>query len=196
MFKIGITGNIGAGKTQVCQIFELLDIPVYYADPRAKGLMVEDKVLVASIKNLLGEEAYYGEGGLNRSYISSVVFKNRAKLEALNQLVHPAVARDFEKWANNQKSAYCIKEAALLFESGSYEQLDKTILVVADEAIRLQRVMARDGMKEHEVKARMKNQMAQEVKEKLADHVIDNNGSKGLVVQVLKLHRSFIKRVE
>jgi dephospho-CoA kinase len=188
MLKIGVTGNIGAGKTQVCQIFELLDIPVYYADPRAKSLMVEDKLLVHAIKSLLGEQAYQEDGQLDRKYISNLVFRDRAKLNLLNGLVHPAVARDFEKWTSMQRAPYCIKEAALLFEAGSYKQLDKTVLVVADEEIRLRRVLARDGLPEEQVRARMANQMSQEEKIKLADYILHNNGDQGLVKQVLALH--------
>lgn len=189
MLKIGVTGNIGAGKTQVCQIFELLDIPIYYADPRAKSLMVRDVVLVEAIKSLLGEQAYLDDGQLDRKYISSIVFGNKEKLERLNGLVHPAVARDFESWSGQQKTPYCIKEAALLYEAGSYKQLDKTILVIADEEVRLKRVMARDGFPEEQIRARMDNQMAQEEKIKLADFILDNNGKKGLVGQVLGLHQ-------
>jgi dephospho-CoA kinase len=188
MLKIGVTGNIGAGKTQVCQIFELLDIPVYYADPRAKSLMVEDKLLVHAIKSLLGEQAYQEDGQLDRKYISNLVFRDRAKLNLLNGLVHPAVARDFEKWTSMQRAPYCIKEAALLFEAGTYKQLDKTVLVVADEEIRLRRVLARDGLPEEQVRARMANQMSQEEKIKLADYILHNNGDQGLVKQVLALH--------
>lgn len=194
MLKIGVTGNIGAGKSQVCRIFELLAIPVYYADPRAKALMVQDPGLVDSIKELLGQKAYIPSGELDRIFVSSIVFKDRAKLEAFNELVHPTVGHDFERWANEQQSAYCIKEAALLFESGSYKQLDHTILVVADKEIRMRRVMARDHLSENQIRDRMDKQMPQEEKMKMTDLIIDNNGPIGLVGQVLNYHRRFIRQ--
>jgi dephospho-CoA kinase len=191
MLRIGVTGNIGAGKSVVCRIFELLGVPVYYADPAARSLMERDPRLVEEIKKLFGKGAYTNDGALNRKYLGQIVFKDRNMLEKLNALVHPAVARDFEAWAGRQQATYCIKEAALLFESGSYQELDQTILVVAAENTRLRRVMERDGLTESEVRLRMDKQMPQEEKEKWADHIIDNNGNTGLVRQVLQLHKVF-----
>jgi len=165
MIKIGITGNIGAGKSQVCRIFELLEIPVYYADPRARQLMKSDPELKKKIQKLLGPESYDQHGELNRQYIGQIIFKDKTALTSLNNLVHPAVGLDFNTWAKNQKSPYILKEAALLFESGSYKQLDLTVLVKASEAVRLRRVVARDGIDRSAVLDRMRNQMAEEEKE-------------------------------
>lgn len=193
MLKVGITGNIGAGKSQVCHIFELLDVPVYYADPRARQLMTQNKELAESIRQLLGKNAYQEDGSLNRKYISGMVFTDREKLERLNGLVHPAVRIDFIDWcAKNSLQRYVIKEAALLFEAKSYLELDYTVLVVANESIRLKRVMERDGADEQQVRDRMNNQMPEEKKRKLADFMIENNGESSLVGQVLRLHRQFL----
>ena len=192
ILKIGITGNIGAGKSLVCSIFEILDIPVYYADARAKQLMTQDAILVDEIKSLFGERAYTIGAELNREYIGAIVFNNKDKLEKLNALVHPAVGRDFEKWVLEQNTPYVLKEAALLYEAGSYLLLDKTVLVIADEDKRLKRVMLRDNVNRSAVQKRINNQMPQKEKQKMADYIIDNNGSLSLVKQVLALHAQFL----
>ena len=192
MLTIGVTGNIGAGKTQICLIFEVLGIPVYYADIEARRLMREDEKLITSIRKLIGEKAYLGNGELDRKYIAAIVFNDKNKLEALNALVHPAVAKDFKKWATRQQAAYVIKEAALLIEAGSYKDLDRNILVVADEDVRLNRVVKRDNVNERDVLARMRNQMDQESKKEYVDHIVYNNPGQFLVKQVMQLHREFL----
>ena len=194
MKKIGVTGNIGAGKSQVCRIFAILGVPIYSADEMAKQLMVSDEKLIHQIRKLFGPGAYDANGQLCRAFIAGIVFADRHQLDALNALVHPAVARDFDRWTDLQKGPYVIKEAALLFESGSYRQLDHMILVRADEKTRLQRVMHRDQLSETEVRKRMDNQMPQETKEKLTDLYIDNDGKRPLVAQVLQLHTLFMKQ--
>lgn len=192
MKKIGITGGIGSGKTTVCKIFESLEIPVYYADDRAKALMIENKELVVGIKNLLGDESYFDDGSLNRQYIANIVFKDKKKLEQLNGLVHPAVAKDGILWHQSQSLVpYTLKEAALLIESGSYQSLDFLITVWAPKETRIQRVIKRDGTSRAEVEARMDKQMSEFEKLKLAQFVIINDGEKSLVQQVQQLHRRF-----
>ncbi len=189
MFKIGLTGNIGSGKSTVARIFEQLGIPVYDSDSRAKAIMIENMELTAAIKKLLGNDAYYKDGSLNRSYISNLVFGNAKLLEELNCLVHPAIFLDFEIWVLQENAPYVIKEAALLFESGSYLDLDKIIVVVADEQLRLKRSVERDGMPANDVKARMNNQLPQEDKVKRADFLIFNDERDLLVPQVMKIHK-------
>ena len=189
MLKVGITGGIGSGKTTVCKIFETLNIPIYYADERAKWLMVNDQDLVIQIKDLLGKESYTIDGQLNRKFISSIVFNDKGKLKQLNALVHPVVANDGENWHLEQVAPYTLKEAALLFESGSYRSLDKIITVFAPESTRIQRVVDRDQVSEAEVKARIRNQMPDEEKVKLADFVINNYDNHRLIPQVLEIDR-------
>ena len=145
MLKIGITGNIGGGKTTVSRIFEILGIPVFYADSAAKKVMAEDPVLVDALKTSFGNEAYFADGSLNRKHIASVVFNNEAELFKLNSLVHPAVFRAFDTWVGQTNDVpYVIKEAALLFESSSYKMCDYSIMVTAPLELRIQRVMQRD----------------------------------------------------
>lgn len=194
MLKIGVTGNIGSGKSQICRIFELLGIPVYYADEKAKELMINNKDLVNSIKTLIGSGAYLSDGGLDRAYISERVFIDKGLLEKLNALVHPAVAIDFKTWCLAQKSLYVIKEAALLFESGSYKDLDEIVMVTAPEKLRIQRVIGRDRMTEHQVLLRIRNQLDENLKIEKADYIIQNDGDTFLVRQILKLHRLFLNQ--
>ena len=188
---VGITGGIGSGKTTVCQIFHELGVPVYYADNRAKQLMVEDSVLQEQIKEAFGEKAYSG-GVLNRPFLADQVFGSKEKLSILNGLVHPAVAKDFESWLEkNEHESYVIKEAAILFESGANEAVDNTVLVVAPEGVRVSRVIERDGVTEGQVRERMANQWTQERIVKLADHVVNNDGTQLLVPQIIELHQKF-----
>jgi dephospho-CoA kinase len=192
--KIGITGGIGSGKTTVCKIFDTLGIPVYYADDRAKALMVEDKKLINLIKQTFGKEAYLPDGTLNRAHISQIAFTNPLKLTELNAAVHPAVLLDGEKWHKAQKGVpYTLKEAALLYESGSDAVLDKIIMVFTPKNIRIERVLGRGGLTREEIEARIAKQMPDEEKVKKADFIIFNDGEKGLIEQVLVIHRKLSK---
>ena len=190
MLKVGITGSIGSGKTTVCKIFERLGIPIYYADDRAKALVKENEKLIKSIKALLGENAYTPEGEYNRAYVAGIVFSNTEKLKALNGIIHPAVGKDVKDWQAAQTNVpYTLKEAALLFEAGSYKRLDKIICVVAPEDLRIERVMKRDGVEEVAVRARMDKQWPQIEKMRRSDFLIYNDGSESLIQQVFRVHR-------
>ena len=192
--KIGLTGGIGSGKSTVARIFEVLGIPVYYADDRAKQLMTEDPDLVAAVSGLFGKEAYHEDGTLNRAHIASLAFTDPALLKKLEALVHPAVARDGERWYEaSQDAPYAIKEAALLFESGSYKALDKIIVVTAPQDLRIERVIRRDGTTREAVESRIARQMPEEEKIALADFVIVNDGSQSLIRQVWDIHKQLIQ---
>ena len=191
MLKVGITGGIGSGKTTVCQIFEKLGVPVYYADQRAKELMEDDTMLRNEIKQEFGEDIYSGEGKLDRKKLAEIVFNNETKLLKLNDLVHPAVFRDNQSWNEvlaKKGYPYTLKEAALLVETGSYRMLDKLIVVSAPEADRISRVMARDTSTQEQVLARIKAQMPEEQKVKYADYIIYNDRIMDLVPEVTKIH--------
>ncbi|MEM9885181.1 MAG: dephospho-CoA kinase [Bacteroidota bacterium] len=197
MMKIGITGGIGSGKTTVCKIFETLGIPVYYADDRAKQLMIEKPALIKQIKATFGEKSYDDQGQLNRTYLAQIVFSDPPKLKQLNQLVHPVVFEDTEQWHQAQKNtAYTLKEAALLFESGSFRTLDAVIAVYAPQKERIKRVMQRDQVNEDQVLARMEKQMSDLQKIQLSDYVITNNQRVSLVQQVLTIHQNIIQQLK
>lgn len=185
--KIGITGGIGSGKTTVTQLFTRLGIPVYASDDRAKWLMNNDAGIVRRVKQLFGE-ASYTSGGLNRAHISAMAFGNKELITELNHTVHPAVFADFDRWVKKQHaSPYILKEAALLFESGSYLTLDAMIVVDAPLELRISRVMKRDSAKREAVLARIGNQMPDDVRTNAADFVVTNDGDP-LLPQVLQLH--------
>ena len=193
MFKIGVTGNIGSGKSTVCRVFNLLGIPVFYADTAAKNIMTTDNELIKGIRNAFGEPAYFQDGSLNRKFIADIVFNKPGELQKLNALVHPAVFRAFDNWAANITDApYVIKEAALLFESTSYTHCDSTLLVSAPLEMRKQRVMTRDNISSEEVLAREARQMNEEKKKSLANYIIANDESSLLIPQVLALHNVFL----
>jgi dephospho-CoA kinase len=192
MLKIGITGGIGSGKTTVAKVFEILGIPVFYADQVAKTLMHTDKLLIEALKEAFGDQVY-SNGELNRTYLAAIVFDDERKLLTLNQLVHPAVLRAFNNWAAvQQNTPYVLKEAALLFESGSYKLCDKTILVVAPRELKIQRVMERDMIPEEHVLARMNKQFTEDQARLLADFVVINDQTQLLIPQVLHLHEQFL----
>ncbi|MBN1132941.1 MAG: dephospho-CoA kinase [Bacteroidales bacterium] len=196
MYRVGITGGIGSGKTLVCKIMEVLGVAVYYADEAAKRIMSEDSMIKESLKELIGRKAYVGNR-LNRAFIASRIFSDERLLKQINQLVHPAVQRDFDGWAARVSgSPYVIEEAALLFESGAAGFLDAVVLVYASEGTRIRRVAERDGTEEHLVRDRMRHQMDEEEKRKLADHVIYNDGNDLLIPQVVKLHQDILKNIQ
>ena len=192
---IGVTGGIGAGKSVVCKIFESLGIPVYNADDRAKWLMAHDQWLMENIKSHFGKEAYLEGYGLNRTFLASVVFNNEDKLTQLNRLVHPKVGEDFALWIKkNPAPPYLIKEAALLFESGAYKQLNKVINVHAPASLRKTRVLSRDPYrKAPDIDNIIKRQLGDRQREEKADYNIINDDSNLVIPQVLRLHEQFKK---
>lgn len=189
--KVGITGGIGSGKSLVADMFRVLSIPVFHADAAAKFLMENDETLRLGITRLFGNEVYKNDR-LDRSFLASVVFSDKAKLEALNQLVHPATIAYGNRWAESQQAPYTLKEAALFFESGSYKDMDKVIGVYAPRALRLQRAMQRDQADAATIEQRMDKQMNEEEKMKRCDYVILNDESKPIITQVLALHQQLL----
>ena len=191
MLSVGLTGGIGSGKTIVATIFKVLGIPVYNADLAARRLMQQDPVLRQQIINAFGPESYL-QNGLNRPFISAIVFSNKAKLDLLNSIVHPHTIKDSQTWFNAQKSPYAIKEAALIFESAAWKKLDKIIGVYAPAELRIKRVVERDGISRQQVVQRMNQQMSEEEKMNRCDFIIYNNESALVLPQVLKIHQQLL----
>ncbi|SHL19767.1 dephospho-CoA kinase [Chitinophaga jiangningensis] len=193
MLKVGITGGIGSGKSTVSKIFELLGVPVYYADDKAKDILVRDKDLAEQVKQHFGAEIYAADGSLNRKLLGNIVFNDKDKLALLNSLVHPATIRDSDKWAAEQQTPYVLKEAALLFETESFHHLDKIIGVSAPQPLRLLRVMKRDNVSRNDVLARMHKQIDETIKMRLSDYVIYNDEQHMVIPQVLALHQTLLE---
>ena len=193
MLKVGITGGIGSGKTTVCQIFATLGIPIYYADTRAKELMISDSDVIHQIKELFGASAYDENGLLNRKHIAKKAFTNKDLLQQLNAIVHPAVFQDTLVWyQTHHEKPYSLYEAAIMFESGSYKLLDKVITVFAPIEDRIERTMKRDNITRKEVLERIDKQLSEEEKIKRADFVIYNDHSQPLIEQVLTIHQQLL----
>lgn len=191
VLKVGLTGGIGSGKTTVAKIFELLQVPVYYADAASKSLYTIDRELMENVKKHFGE-AVYTNNELNRSMLANLVFNDPEKLALLNSLVHPPTLRHAEAWMAAQTTPYIIKEAALIFESGSARDLDYVIGVYTPKHIRLKRVMERDGLSRDEVINRMNRQIEENIKMRLCDFVIINDEQEMVIPQVLKLNEHFL----
>lgn len=192
--QIGVTGGIGSGKSLVCKILRQLGVPVYDADSHAKGLMTTDGILMSQIRKEFGDLSYNADGSLNNTYLARHVFQDDSQLAVLNKLVHPRVAEDYKQWEEQHRgSDYVIKEAALLFEAGSYNALDKIIVVHAPVELRIERVLKRDPHRTVEqIKGIVEKQMPEDEKLKRADYIIVNDETKLVIPQVLELHEQFL----
>ena len=188
---IGLTGGIGSGKTTVAQIFRALSIPVFVADEESKIIIDTDLELQDQLRELLGEKLIKS-GRIDRPYMASLIFNDNELLEKTNALIHPAVGRAFSEWYAKQNAPYVLREAAILFESGSYKDCAAIIVVSAPEPLRLERVIKRSGETEKQVKSRMARQWSQEEKEALANFIIQNDHQSMLIPQVLKIHENLI----
>lgn len=193
MLKIGITGGIGSGKSIVSNIFKVLGIAVFDADFAAKQIMNENKIVQQHLIDAFGERVFLNNE-LNKKYLANIVFNDAYQLEKLNAIVHPATIEAGNQWVKQQKSIYILKEAALLFESGSAADLDYIIGVYAPKIVRIKRVMQRDNVNEHAVINRMNKQIDENLKMKLCDFVIINDEQQLLIPQVLALHKIIVEK--
>lgn len=196
MTTVGLTGGIGSGKTTIANLFATeFAIPIYIADTKAKELIAQDTHLQQEIKALLGEEAFV-EGKYNTAFVASIVFSTPEKLQALNQLIHPYVQQDFERWREEQHSPYVIKESAILFESGSYKDCDYIITVTAPLEERIRRVMLRDKIDRKTVEKRIKNQWNDENRIKLSTFVVDNRDFGRNLDKIQTIHCKIMEMID
>ena len=194
MIKVGLTGGIGSGKTTIAHFFEILGIPIYYSDSKAKALMMRNLSLKKQLTDVLGRTAYLETGELNRKYISDLIFNNQSLLEQINAIIHPFVEEDFEEFCSLHKDkSYVIKESAILIETKLYTQLDKIILVISESTQRVQRVMDRDALSQESVLQKISKQFTDQEKRKFSDYIIENNNNKLLIPQLLSIHNQLLK---
>lgn len=195
--RLGITGGIGSGKSTVARLFAVLGAPLYFADERARALMEEDADLVAGIRLLFGPDSYDGAGRLNRPLLSSKAFADKALQERLNALVHPAVEADYEHWASRPRPGvtYTVKEAALLFEAGTYRRNHFVLHVSAPEEVRIARTLARDPHRSREqVEGILRLQMPEAEREARSQLVVQNSGMESLIAQVEAVHAFLLEQ--
>ncbi len=193
MIKIGLTGNIGSGKTTIAKVFSSLGIPVYYADVEAKRIMSESQAVKKFLIANLGEKAFDEHGRADRGFLANRLFSDPKLLESLNQILHPLVYEDFHLWTEQFETPFVLLEAAVLFESGGKNELDQIILVRAPEELRLKRVMERDGDTKDNVIKRMKLQIPEEQKIDHSDFVIVNDGVSPVIPIVVQIHYRLIQ---
>jgi dephospho-CoA kinase len=195
MLKVGITGGIGSGKTTVARIFKSLGIPVFHSDDEAKKCYSTHPEVRQKILDCIGPDAYDTDDEPNFPLIAKRVFADEALLKKVNMLIHPLVAQSFEAWCTeNQKTAYVLKEAAILVETGANRALDALIVVKAPEELRIERVMKRTHQSRESVEARIRQQGSVEEALKLADYCITNDVEDALIPQVLSIHAQLIER--
>ncbi|MFY7965023.1 MAG: dephospho-CoA kinase [Chitinophagaceae bacterium] len=191
MIKVGLTGGIGSGKSTVAKVFQILGAPVFNADAATKEIMNQNLELREMIEKEFGKNVYINDK-VDRKYLASIVFNDAFKLSKLNTIVHPFAIQAGVDWANEQASPYIIKEAALMFESGSAAHLNYVIGVFAPKEIRIERILKRDTISKNDIDKRMKNQIDENIKMKLCDYIIINNEKKLLIPQILELNNFFI----
>jgi dephospho-CoA kinase len=192
MMTVGITGGIGSGKTTVCKVFSALEIPVYYADDEARQLYYLPEVK-QWLSNAFGHSILDNEGDLDRKKMAAFIFNNEKALNEVNAFIHPMVIRHFKQWKKKQDAPYIIKEAAILFESGTNKDCDKIILVTAPPETRIQRILQRDKRTREEVEKIMEKQWPEEEKRNKSDFVITNDETKLVIPQVLQIHSELLK---
>ena len=191
MKKIGITGGIGSGKSTVCEIFHLLGVPVFHADDEARYLQNNDLTIRDQLTGLFGADIYLSGIGLDRKKLASLVFNDPVLLDKVTKIIHPSVRQRFIDWAlEYPNEPYILYEAAILLESGYAKEFDLNILILADENIRIGRVIKRDNISEEKVRDRIKNQMTDRQKIKLVDYIIENNNRQLLIPQIIELDRA------
>jgi dephospho-CoA kinase len=190
---VGLTGGIGSGKTTVAKMFEELGVPIYIADVEAKKLVNRSKIVRRKLVALFGEQAYV-DNKINRAFVADKIFNNKDLLNKMNQIVHPKVASHFKRWLNKQDSHYVIKEAAILFENGSYKHLDAIITVTAPVEERIKRVTKRDNSNKDKVLAIIKNQWDDNKKIELSNYVIENTTLENTQKKVIEIHQDILKK--
>jgi dephospho-CoA kinase len=191
-FKLGVTGGIGSGKTSVCRVFDVLRVPVFSADREAREIMETENAIIRRINSIAGKNLYIN-GSLDRMELATIIFNDSNLLEKVNRLVHPVVFNHFRKWALEQTAPYVIMEAAILFESGASDFVNRVATVVAPVEQRVRRIIQRNKLSREQVLERMRNQMDDETRIKLSDYIINNSENDMIIPAILKIHDDILK---
>ena len=194
IMKLGVTGGIGSGKTSVCKVFSVLGIPVFYADPEANLVMNSDENIIGEINKLAGDDLYT-EGTLDRRKLASLIFNDQNLLKKVNSLVHPFVFENFKRWTALQNTPYVIMEAAILFESGASELVDRIATVIAPVEERISRVTQRNTLSREQVIGRINNQISDSERIKRSDYVINNSENEMIIPAILKIHEDILEHL-
>ena len=194
-FKLGITGGIGSGKTSVCRVFEVLQIPVFSADRVAQQIMESDKEIIKGINSITGMDLY-SSGKLDRMTLASIIFNDNSLLNKVNSLVHPVVFEHFRSWVPEQTAPYVIMEAAILFESGASEIVDRIATIIAPEDERIHRVILRNKLSTKQITQRMRNQMDDEARAKNSYYIIYNSENEMIIPAILTIHNDILNFIK
>jgi dephospho-CoA kinase len=194
IMKLGITGGIGSGKTSVCRVFSILGIPVFSADPEAQKIMNSDERVIRGINDIANRNLYPA-GSLDRMQLAQLIFNDAEILQKVNSLVHPIVFEYFNRWTMSQDTPYVIMEAAILFESGAANLVDRVATVFAPEEERIARVTRRNKLSREQVLERIRNQMDDETRMKMSDYVINNSENEMIIPVILKIHEDLINHL-
>jgi dephospho-CoA kinase len=195
MVIVGLTGGFGSGKTTISKHFNSFGIPIYIADDEAKALMNRSKVIKRKLLKLFGESAYK-DGVLNRSFLASKIFSDKALLSKMNAIVHPKVASHFKRWLKKQDSAYVIKEAAIIFENNLQSQYNYIITVIADKDLRIERIIKRDDASKEKIEAIINNQLSDAEKIKKSNFVITNNDLDSAKIEAEEIHHQILQNIK
>lgn len=194
-FKLGITGGIGSGKTSVCRVFEVLHIPVFSSDRIAQEIMENNEEIIRGINSITGKELYEN-GKLDRMALANLIFNDNSLLNRVNSLVHPVVFEYFKRWVADQIAPYVIMEAAILFESGASEIVDRIATIIAPEEERIRRVILRNKLSREQIIERMRNQMDDETRAKKSDYIINNSENEMIIPAILNIHNDILNFIK
>lgn len=191
--KIGITGGIGSGKSYVCNHFASMGVPIYNADTEARNITNTNSIIREKLSILFGHQLYDNNQQLIKEALAKIIFQDKAALERVNSIIHPEVHKHFKQWyEQHQHQAYIIKEAAIMFESGSNKLMDAVVMVYAPLELRVERAMKRDNRTRQQIMERIANQLDDEKKRKMSDYIIINDQQKMLLPQIIQLHQQFL----
>ena len=185
--RLAITGGIGCGKSVVSHILEVMGVPVYDCDSKAKEIMVTDATIVKGLKRMFGESCYNGDGTLDKVYLASRIFTDDNNIERVNALVHPAVKKDFDRWAASKNCPVVAVETAVLYESGMIDHVDKVLVVWANKETAIERTIKRSGMSRNQVLSRMQKQVSSDELLLLSDYSVYNDGNTPLLPEIAEL---------